>query len=632
MALAEAHIHGLVFGRDIVFTYGPLAYLAIGAGTAATYRDMLVASLFLAALTASLAVYATMEDGWFLGKLGFVAAVLVCLPLVLPLDTMMLVLIVAWTLPQFRSGRDSQIPAYALGLLSGVALLLKFNVGLAAFAVGLTLFALRAWTRRRFASSSSLETLLLFVLGVQTAASFWFARLDYGLEVATALLFVALVSSLVFAKRSGPRRWIFGVTGVACACALAASPSYRMFIGSSLQLAFGYSSAMSLDGAEWQLGFVLCVFALIVLSLVANIKQLTFPVAAALSVALFFGFKEGFVRQDLHVVYAFWTALVVAGVLLRLSAGRRLQLINVAVVLLTFFALDVVVRGDFGADALATLTVDSVSRDFSRFSGAWHSDLTVEQVYLELQGDRLPPSVIQAIGRSSVDVQPWETSIVFANDLVWDPEPIFQAYSAFTPVLDRLNARHIDSAGANRILFHWNAIDGRHPLWDAPAATREIVCRYAPDPAFPRMILTESGQELLEMKNVPNRCDKSIEVSAGTYSWRQGIHVPPSKGLLFMTLAVRYSPLGEILKTIFRAPAIWLRVFGPKGEESKYRIVVANAGDGLLVGPFPQSLGQLRSLLTGGSSSELRTVELDTDAEYFFQSSFPVTFSRVSYK
>ena len=44
LAIAEASTHGLVFGRDIVFTYGPLGYLGIGAGIAPTYHDMVAAS------------------------------------------------------------------------------------------------------------------------------------------------------------------------------------------------------------------------------------------------------------------------------------------------------------------------------------------------------------------------------------------------------------------------------------------------------------------------------------------------------------------------------------------------------------------------------------------------------------
>ena len=577
-------------------------------------------------------VYATTEDGWFLGNLAFVATVLVCLPRVLPLDALMLVLIVAWTLPQFRSEKDSPTATFVLGLLTGAALLVKFNIGVAGFLGGLALFSLRAWSARKVALSSRLETLFIFVVGVQLVAFTWFARLDYGVAGASALVLVTLLPAAVLARGRGPHRRIAAALGLGALCVLAVSPSYRAFVGSSVQLAEGYSSAMSLEGPPWEIGFVLCVLAMLVLSLMANVKRLTFPVIVALLIALFFGFKEGFVRQDLHVVYAFWSALVVAGTVVRLSAGNRLRVINAAVVLLTVFALEVVVQAYGAGSQLEALTPASFARDLARFNAPWHYDMTVNSALSGLQGDRLPPSVVKAFGRSPVDVQPFETSIIFANGFTWDPEPSFQAYFAFTPALDRTNAEHLDSAGAAKVLFHWNAIDGRHPLWDQPAATRKMICHYALDPAVSAPISTESQLELLAMKQVPNRCDDSVALSAGTYSWRQAIMVPPSTGLLFMDLSVQYSPLGEVVKTLFRAPAVWLRVVDSKGEESKYRIVIENGVDGLLIGPLPQSLEQLRSLLNGEDAPKIRSVDLETDAEYFFRRSFPVSFRRVSYK
>ena len=260
---------------------------------------------------------------------------------------------------------------------------------------------------------------------------------------------------------------------------------------------------MSFDGPRWELWFAVGMLALLGLTFVANRKALSVPVIAALLVSLFFEYKEGFVRQDQHVIYAFWAILLVAGLVLRLSADRRLLAINGLVTLLAFFALSVVWRAaDAGGAPIAALTPNAFALDFYRLTTAWRSDAQVARAYRDgLASDRLTPAVVSAIGASSVDAGPIETSIVFSNGFKWNPQPVFQAYSAYTPELDRMDAGHLREHGADRVLFNWDSIDGRYPLWDQPDAAREMLCNYAVDPHIPGRAATAGGEELLVVRD-----------------------------------------------------------------------------------------------------------------------------------
>src|SRR5262249_29679991 len=64
----------------------------------------------------------------------------------------------------------------------------------------------------------------------------------------------------------------------------------------------------------------------------------------------------------------------------------------------------------------------------------------------------------------SVDVYPFKLSVPIAYGLLYNPRPVFQSYSACTPLLAQMNAAHLRSPrGPHSILFDVQAIDNRLP-------------------------------------------------------------------------------------------------------------------------------------------------------------------------
>ncbi|MDR2058321.1 MAG: hypothetical protein LBP83_08620, partial [Dysgonamonadaceae bacterium] len=52
----------------------------------------------------------------------------------------------------------------------------------------------------------------------------------------------------------------------------------------------------------------------------------------------------------------------------------------------------------------------------------------------------LPSEFLQQAANKRVDVFPYDIALLYAYDLNWSPRPVFQSYSAYTPVLDQINA------------------------------------------------------------------------------------------------------------------------------------------------------------------------------------------------
>ena len=86
-----------------------------------------------------------------------------------------------------------------------------------------------------------------------------------------------------------------------------------------------------------------------------------------------------------------------------------------------------------------------------------------------LKDEPVPGSTLALLRGRSVAIEPWEDMVAWADpNLRWDPEPVVQDYSAFTPYLDHLDAHFLSSARApERILYRPNsfAFDFRDRSW-----------------------------------------------------------------------------------------------------------------------------------------------------------------------
>ena len=635
VAITEASSRGLLFGRDIIFTFGPLGYLGIGAASPATYEQMLFFAVGISALLSGLAIYETLESGTLVQKIAFLAIILFCLVDVSTIEQLAWVFMLAWTLREFRAERASPLLALLLGLLSGTVLLVKFNVGFSACLGGAALFGLRVFRPANGALNDELKALLTFCFGVVLGSAVYFARFDYGTIVAAILAVGVFVVAILIPSAPGSRARVLAVLGAFGAIALALAPTFRSFFGSSFQVALGYSSAMSLVGARWELPFAVFIFVIVGLLLVANIRAITLPVAVALGVSLFFAYKEGFVRQDLHVIAAFMTPLFITGLVLRVSANRRLLVVNAVGALLALFALSTVMRAENAPSSLATsFSPDRTAGDVARFRASWLSLSEVKSRYENgLAPDLFSPILTKKVGDSTVDVEPWEAAVIFANHFNWDPEPIFQQYSAYTSKLDSLNAEHVYSSGAERVFLEWTAIDAQQPAWDQPAATRALLCRYAIEEDVPQPVLTAAKSEFLLLRRVAQRCGEPRAAGSGTYGWNQKIPVPASSDLMFMSLRVSYNPLGRLIKTLFRVPPVTARILDSQGRASEFRILTETMGDGILVGPFPQNLAQFRDVFENRKNvPRILSLELQTDAAYLFDSKIQSVLEVVGYR
>lgn len=242
---------------------------------------------------------------------------------------------------------------------------------------------------------------------------------------------------------------------------------------------------------------------------------------AVLGVALAIGFRQGFVRHDMHV-FNFYLPIVfmAAGVAPVWGRARAAALAAAALIAISLVSgirlterLDVPARVRDAMD-VAHLTVDSAAR---AEQVAANRDRLREQY-------AIPPELLARMEGQTVHISPYETAVAYAYpELVWSPLPVLQDYAAYTPALDQLNVDRLASDERPRFILRQPglAIDGRLARWEGPEAAIEMVCRY-------RTVGDQGGWLLLEAG--PDRCGDPTTSATVRAPFGEPIAIPPATG------------------------------------------------------------------------------------------------------
>jgi hypothetical protein len=371
------------------------------------------------------------------------------------------------------------------------------------------------------------------------------------------------------------------------------------FSTAALQVVSGYSSAMSLSPENWG-RMAICIGAFVLLLMLwglrarGNRERVTL---LAFVTPLFIAWKHAMVRQDaLHVAGFVLTGLFVVSVLLveSLMTSRRSGTILLASSLPALFAPWL-----FFADA-PNLT----DRLLAPFHFRW--DRTPES---HLEKLRLSGEARERIGKSPVDVYPWESVYVAANDLNWRNRPSPASFATFTPALDAMNSQFFTESDRPAYLL-WNlepgvhSVDGRHLFWDEPQTLRAILTWYrlsARDTAFlleavPRAVLS------------PPRPFRVVKAELGDW-----IPVPDSEGDAVLASLVFARPWWVgVGRALLREDPVFITVRFDSEDTQTYRFVPDQAASGLWVSPLPRDLSELGRILRGQySQPRVQALRLD---------------------
>jgi hypothetical protein len=381
--------------------------------------------------------------------------------------------------------------------------------------------------------------------------------------------------------------------------------SFVHWLLGSRQVAQGYP-AMAAEGFEdtrlhYLLGGAVVLLLVGVAITLAGQRRALVPAACAGVVVLvsYLAFRQGFTRHDVEHEGSFLSAMMLLP--LALAVGRRSRWLLAPLVL-----APVVLAVSWGQ---RYDPVDRVSAVSDHLRDAVHPGPSREQGRTALKAALpLPPDVLAALKGHRVQVDPYNTAVLWAYGLQWGPSEVWALYSSYTPWLDDHNAASISrSSGPERILRYGGtgAVDGRVPDLESPRYQLTEQCRWQTE-------VTEGLWQVL--KPGPDRCGQPVSLSSVRFRARQKLVVPkPTHPGSIVTVRL---VLDQATST-----KLWTLAFKPRTERHLnldgrwHRLVVANAGQPLLL-TVPAGLpGGARNFAPLSTTS----LAVDLPGEAFFE-------------
>lgn len=377
---------------------------------------------------------------------------------------------------------------------------------------------------------------------------------------------------------------------------------------SSQELAKGYVTAMSLPGASDQLHFTLAAFVLFVLILVLftllSARTGRF-FALVLTVPAIFELRHAVVRQDNSHVDEFlsFLAFALALVALAIPLHRRFVETAAALTFCAFFALS------WEADTLNFPRVASAAigrRVPERLWNVAHYPSLVRALQDAARRNydeyALPPTLQQIVGNQPVAFLSYLYSHVAGADLNLVLLPIPQNYALYTPYLDDRNAEWLSSSGPEFLIYEAVVIDDRHAWTEAPT-TWAAVYRWYDARAM-------EGRYLLLQRRSHPRFNHFSSFETRTIHFGQEIPIPESDEPVFWSLGCSLSLEGRLGSLILRVPEVTMTITLPNGDKLRYRTLLAVAGSPSMGNRLPVDLAHFAEVFRDPAPSNFKVRSL----------------------
>jgi hypothetical protein len=554
-AVNQAVAQGLVFGTDVVFTYGPYASVFTTFYHPATDRLMIGgALLFGACYFLSLLILAKGRNYCWLALIAFFLAglmysrdaLLFSYPLLLALVTFRITSPESNALRLDMSGAG-RVAYFALFGTLGLLPLIKVTLlPLSALVAGCCFLLLWRTPRPAFLSGSV----------------------------------------VLLAPACGMMIWV-----------LAGQPLSKLprYVVNAAPIISGYTEAMSIPGPAKEIWLYLIASGFILLTIVvgggaALLRRITLVLCYA--VFLFIAFKNGFVRHDDHALVAA-TSIVLAAFTLPLVLQSNRLLIGAAIIA-SLVACIVIDKhwAPLTPARFVNNVVDTYAKAWGGFALRLGSPDRLRQKFdesLAIINHSWPHPELEG----TADLYSYHQALLFAAGARWSPRPVLQGYSAYTKSLAKLNELHLRSSNApDNILFRVESIDRRYPSLDDGYSWPAIINNYRP-------FRQDSAFVYLKRRASPHVDLPPVTVLRTAAVLGDEVAVPDFDEPLFAEIGISPAFAGRTLAFFYKPALLGISVNLANGTRRTYRLIPAMASAGFFLSPLVVTNGDFVLLGAG---------------------------------
>jgi hypothetical protein len=524
----------LQYGTEVIFAYGPLAYLGTDIYSGYLFRERVIWELGFKAISA-----------------GFFCWVITRLPRVW--STIYLIFCVLFVLTA------SPEVFYFFSMTILVVFLLRGSARVHPADV-LATMAIAAVSLMKY------NYLVLVLLGI-------------GASTATALL-----------KRSfGRAAWISCTFLIGfLLCWKWAGQDFRnlgSYIRNAQEISFGYKESMGRTASSDLvviLGLVALalVFVQLVFITIGRCKLGVILIALFSASEMVLDWQHGFIRADGHVVTFF--ALCPAAMVSIWATGAIDQLPKWPLYFSAAAIGYACLAGMYAQDSV--LVLHDLGGAAKQIQSGWNFvfheagiERELERKLVEQKAKSSLLRVKNEVGQASIDVLGYEQASALLNGLNYTPRPIFQGYSAYTPRLIAENLRFYRSVRApTYALVKYQTIDNRYPALDDAGPFKELIYNYA-------LLFTEKDYSL--WKKLPQKREtRGIGLAKGTTTFEEEVTVPQN-GIIWLELKIQKSVLGKIVNILYKSPMLYIALKSKDGAAVRYRIISSMVASGFMISP-----------------------------------------------
>lgn len=607
-----AFINNMSFGKDLVFTYGPLGSFRFPGYVYAesSYYPAIVLSIFIALIVATSLFMITRKIN-LLGKtLGIIAIFTGLINDGLFFWYLIPILFVIITFEKDNEKIYKTLSFLLLAVLS-FSVVIKF---------------------------SHFPTAILSVLFID---GYFYYKFKQKVPLYMLLFFAFMI---VFYTLSGQNIFDF----------------YDYFIGSFNTLS-GYSEAMNTFGPSSMIYIFLALFIgmyILLLKVFYDNRSLKlFLVSLTASLVLFMAFKQGFVRHDGHATAAFSGLSLVMGLfylyyyeyfknnIYKFIANSLLILsIIFSFTIMGFYKINTILAPyiiDKINSGLPTKEVfKSINRDkfvlvsqMTNFHDFYYKIKDFHKIFdsnriveLNQEYKNSMNSIKEKIDLSgisgTVDIYPWDQSYIIANELKYQPRPLFQSYSVYTPKLIENNIEFLRSEKApDNILFQIKEIDERLPSTMESASWIEILKRYE--------TVGLKNNFLHMKKRITPRVINFKNTQTINSKFNEIVNTPYDNA--FVKIKFKKSLFGSIINTLFKSPILWIKLEFSDGSTIQKRIIPQISSSGFILTPYIDNIYDFHMYEIGKDSGKrVESFKIINEQDCCYNENFDVTFEEIN--
>jgi len=562
IGISMAIQNGLVFGRDIVFHYGPLSYLVIRLPIGLPVYAVILFDLFIYGHILFVLVYIYRRVKSSLGLLLALITLIIFALLSPYTESLVILIFLLFLFDLFYYLEHGKLAAlFVAACISILALNIKLNPGFP-ITMAFLLFLIYLIIHPRWHRRATLALYMAGYLGAIGLVSVWLHN-DLGGFLQGASHVINAYNDAMFLKVSQQKLPVlYAALAVVGAFAVAALLNSKKFL-----------------------------------------KDLDAFVRYALTgFLLFLMFKYSFVRADTpHMRVFFYSAVVILGLLVLFEKSTPRQPVFWVFALAMLFSLN---RLSSATPGLFYEQLRAFGDYVAQAANPIPTDPRQNPVY---DAYRFPDRILERIQDKSVDALPIDIAFIYINNLNYNPRPMIQSLTAYDEYLDRINFnKYASETAPDYLLFSVADIDERQPFFPETKTKLAILTRYRQVDKTDRFLL-------LEKQPRTAKCTVTLAQEGEAKIGRQ-ITLPATRNLLVLRPEIEYNQVGKLMRLFYQPPILKVALRLKGGETKRYRAILPMVNNGVisnwLVDDLPTAEAFLQSY--GGGGREVKAISFES--------------------